>query len=339
MRFSPSFIKFGNFKSIKIPNPFKAIQAHWNLPRFSGQHNSRKRFVAGTVAGLSVLAAYGVLSQTTGAPDMGTSYRNVQPPTGTKGKGSAIVAVLAKAMGDQLARGWNPSQSFLHPSHWRTDTNAYQRAMGELTWQMTTSLRSSITYAGLGSQGQYDNDLDTAARDMSQFPDIWMFSYGTKAYYADGIAHLRNYNQHLANGDAQFPARISDVEEVLSVLMRVTGDESSKLDNVLGTQFLLTGDARDAYFGTIGAFKLACGILEAAKIDFHQTILNQNASVPFQLATSDVCAVGEKSMPSIISLTMNGQIKALAGDAARANSLMRTAYDSLAGRASSLGLR
>ncbi len=292
------------------------------------------------VVGIAALvgAVYFVASQTTGAPNYAANYDNVQPPKGSAGYGSKIVAVTAAMLSEEQSRGWCPSESFLTPSSWRTDTCAYQLGEESIISRITYTMREDV--ASVRTLSTLDSDLDIAVQKIQAGPYIWGVFYSTDHNYKTAVDHLNAYNENVANGKATFSPRIDNLAEVVKTLMHATGTQVGTLESMNLDGVWLTGKSRAEFVEAKGAFAAACTILKAAtqpeekssgpiKGDFADVIDKQSATDTFDSATSSVCAVNQIDTP-LLSLYLTSDKKTLTAQGEIAVAKLRDAYTTLA---------
>ncbi len=286
-----------------------------------------RRSLVGIAAVVLLGCAYGIASQTTGAPNYAATYDTAQPPKGTAGSGSMITSVLSAMIQDERARGWSPAKSFLTPSSWRTDTRAFQLGKEAVFSRIAYTLREVV--ASQGSLTKIDPDLNSAVEDIQAGPSRWMPVIGTDSKYGDAVRHFDAYNARLANGAAIFSPRIDNLSEVLKTIIHATGGQTEKMGSFDDNSWFLTGDTRAEFTRTKGVFAASCEFLKAIKVDFAEVIEKQSATDSFNAATTSVCAVQNENTP-MFTFYLRSHLKSLKGAGAEAVAKLQNAETALA---------
>jgi hypothetical protein len=277
------------------------------------------------LAGLIV--AYVLVGQLTGAPHYDARFDNVVLPTGPKGPASKVAAVTAAMLRDGVDRGWCPSESFLTPASWRTDTCAFQLGQEKIISRTTFTLREDV--ATLGSLNDIDKDLDIAVERIQAGPRMWGFLYNTVGNYEIAADALDRFNTRLVAGQAGYYPRIDNLGELLKTIIRATGGQVEVLKAIDSHSWFMTGDTRAEFVRTRGEFAAACEILKAVQIDFDGVIDKQSVKPSMDAAVDAVCAVNDTKTP-LISWYIDSHIASLSGNGATAVAKLQNVYSHLA---------
>ena len=286
-----------------------------------------KKFLIGSLAAIFAVGLYFAAGQITNPPNYDATYDAVNAPQGSHGSGSKTIAVISASIRDELDRGWCPSQSFLTPSSIRTDTCAYQHGLEAIFSRITYTFKEEI--ASQGSLSKIDSDLNEAVQDIQAGPDRWTPFLGTDSKYQAALTHLDAYNNRLANGDAEFSARIDNLNDVMKTLIHATGSQIEKLRSVDTGGGFLVGQSRADFVATKGNFRETCEILKAMKQDFGDVISKQSADESFNAATQSVCAVTKENTP-LFTFFLKASWKSLIGVGAEAVAKLQNTTNALA---------
>jgi len=281
--------------------------------------------VALVLAGLII--AYVLIGQWTGAPHYDARFDEVVLPTGPKGPASKVAAVTAAMLRDDVDRGWCPSESFLTPASWRTDTCAFQLGQEKIISRTTFTLREDV--ATLGSLNDIDKDLDIAVERIQAGPRMWGFLYNTVGNYGIAADALDRFNTRLVQGQAGYYPRIDNLGELLKTIIRATGGQVEVLKAIDSHAWFMTGDTRAEFVRTRGEFAAACEILKAVQIDFDGVIDKQSVKPSMDAAVDAVCAVNDTKTP-LMSWYIDSHIASLSGNGATAVAKLQNVYSHLA---------
>jgi len=281
--------------------------------------------VALVLAGLII--AYVLIGQWTGAPHYDARFDEVVLPTGPKGPASKVAAVTAAMLRDGVDRGWCPSESFLTPASWRTDTCAFQLGQEKIISRTTFTLREDV--ATLGSLNDIDKDLDIAVERIQAGPRMWGFLYNTVGNYGIAADALDRFNTRLVQGQAGYYPRIDNLGELLKTIIRATGGQVEVLKAIDSHAWFMTGDTRAEFVRTRGEFAAACEILKAVQIDFDGVIDKQSVKPSMDAAVDAVCAVNDTKTP-LMSWYIDSHIASLSGNGATAVAKLQNVYSHLA---------
>ncbi len=277
------------------------------------------------LAGLIV--AYVLVGQLTGAPHYDARFDNVVLPTGPKGPASKVAAVTAAMLRDGVDRGWCPSESFLTPASWRTDTCAFQLGQEKIISRTTFTLREDV--ATLGSLNDIDKDLDIAVERIQAGPRMWGFLYNTVGNYGIAADALDRFNTRLVAGQAGYYPRIDNLGELLKTIIRATGGQVEVLKAIDSHSWFMTGNTRAEFVRTRGEFAAACEILKAVQVDFDGVIDKQSVKPSMDAAVEAVCAVNDTKTP-LMSWYIDSHIASLSGNGATAVAKLQNVYSHLA---------
>jgi hypothetical protein len=293
----------------------------------------------------TLVAAYVLATQFTGAPNYDATYDNVMPPKGPDGPvtirkdrndigvpgyGSKIVAVAAAAIEDELSRGWCPSESFLTPSSLRTDTCGFQ--LGK--YQVLADSIEAFKQQKIGFKGTPDNyapDLIKASGNINFSPDVWIWFYGTNRYFRDAIKNLRAYNADLVIGKTGFNPDLYKLDQLMEVFVEETDGKASNLTDLETNDYILIGSTRAAFTHAKGAFSMVCELMKAFQTDAFKVINDRNAWDSFELAKTETCKLSQLRTPFIsIIANIGSDLQELKGAAQIAHSRLSTARNALA---------
>lgn len=314
---------------------------HVSVPRFSSKGRNvnifthgkfaltalTTRAVAVSLIVIAVIVLYVGMSQLTGAPHYTAHYDDVVLPTGAKAAASKVAAVTAAMIRDGVDRGWCPSESFLTPAGWRTDTCAFQLGQEKILSRTTFTLREDV--ATLGSLNDIDKDLDIAVERIQAGPRMWGVIYSTVSNYGIAADALDRFNARLVNGDAGYYPRIDNLGELLKTIIRATGGQVEVLKAIDSRSWIMTGQTRAEFVRTRGEFAAACEILKAVQVDFASVIDKQSVKPSMDAAVDAVCAVNETSTP-MFSWYLDSHIASLSGNGATAVAKLQNVYSHLA---------
>jgi hypothetical protein len=282
--------------------------------------------VVGLLLG-AVFLIYLAMSQLTGGPRYDVHYDSIILPTGEKAPASKIVAVTAAMLRDGVDHGWCPSESFLTPSAWRTDSCAFQLGQEKIFSRTTFTLREDI--ATLGSLNDIDSDLDIAVERIQAGPRMWGVFYNTVGNYEIAAQALDRFNQRLVDGKAGCYPRIDNLGELLKTIIRATGGQVEVLKAIDSHSWFMTGHTRAEFVRTRGEFAAACEILKATQVDFAEVIDKQSVKPSMDAAVDAVCAVNETRTP-LMSWYLDSHLAALSGNGATAVAKLQNVYSHLA---------
>jgi len=288
--------------------------------------NKFRTLIVGLVlAGLAVL--YVIIGQVTGAPHYDARFGTVVLPTGPKGQASKVAAVTAAMLRDGVDRGWCPSESFLTPASWRTDTCAFQLGQEKILSRTTFTLREDV--ATLGSLNDIDKDLDIAVERIQAGPRMWGFIYNTVGNYQIAADALDRFNQRVVEGQAGYYPRIDNLGDLFKTIIRATGGQVEILKAIDSHAWFMTGETRAEFVRTRGEFMAACEILKAIQVDFDSVIDKQSVKPSMDAAVDAVCAVNETTTP-LMSWYLDSHIASLSGNGATAVAKLQNVYSHLA---------
>jgi hypothetical protein len=277
------------------------------------------------LAGLVI--AYLLVGQLTGAPHYDARFDEVVLPTGPKGPASKVAAVTAAMLRDGVDRGWCPSESFLTPASWRTDTCAFQLGQEKIISRTTFTLREDV--ATLGSLNDIDKDLDIAVERIQAGPRMWGFIYNTVGNYGIAADALDRFNTRLVQGQAGYYPRIDNLGELLKTIIRATGGQVEVLKAIDSHSWFMTGTTRAEFVRTRGEFAATCELLKAIRIDFDGVIDKQSIKPSMDAAIDAVCAVNDTTTP-LASWYLDSHIASLSGNGATAVAKLQHVYSHLA---------
>jgi hypothetical protein len=289
--------------------------------------DNKTRILTASLALAALIVAYVLVGQLTGAPDYDARFDNVVLPTGPKGPASKVAAVTAAILRDGVDRGWCPSESFLTPASWRTDTCAFQLGQEKIISRTTFTLREDV--ATLGSLNDIDKDLDIAVERIQAGPRMWGFLYNTVGNYEIAADALDRFNTRLVAGQAGYYPRIDNLGELLKTIIRATGGQVEVLKAIDSHSWFMTGDTRAEFVRTRGEFAAACEILKAVQIDFDGVIDKQSVKPSMDAAVDAVCAVNDTKTP-LMSWYIDSHIASLSGNGATAVAKLQNVYSHLA---------
>jgi len=281
-----------------------------------------------------LIVAYVLVGQWTGAPHYDARFDDVVLPTGPKGPASKVAAVTAAMLRDGVGRGWCPSESFLTPASWRTDTCAFQLGQEKILSRTTFTLREDV--ATLGSLNDIDKDLDIAVERIQAGPRMWGFLYNTVGNYEIAADALDRFNTRLVEGQAGYYPRIDNLGELLKTIIRATGGQVEVLKAIDSHSWFMTGTTRAEFVRTRGEFAAACEILKAIRIDFDGVIDKQSIKPSMDAAVDAVCAVNDTTTP-LASWYLDSHIVSLSGNGATAVAKLQNVYSHLASMSGNAG--
>lgn len=192
---------------------------------------------------------------------------------------------------------------------------------------LTRSMRDSMSRSQ--SQSTEDDDLAKAESRLNISRTAWALP-DAQSEYRDGIKHLRNYLNRLADNnkqDAQFYARADNLRHWLQIVEVRLGSLSQKLSASVGQRRLntdLAGDAAaqqstnseseivaqtswfeidDVFYEARGSAWALIHILKAIEVDFAEVLKNKNAQVSLAQITRELESTQQ---PLMSPMVLNG---------------------------------
>ncbi|MEM7041916.1 MAG: DUF2333 family protein [Pseudomonadota bacterium] len=154
-----------------------------------------------------------------------------QPSTAPDG-GSVTVALAADLIERETETyRWVSNDPFFMPGYLLDNMPNFQQGILTALFRFTSELRDEIARTR-GSSSE-DPEAKAAAGYLSYPPDVWIYNPNvswwaptapSEKQYGQGMRSLRQYNQRVADGDAQFETRSDNLQTLID---RITSDIGS----------------------------------------------------------------------------------------------------------------
>lgn len=199
-------------------------------------------------------------------------------PTSAPAGASATVALAADLIErEAVEHRWLSNDPFFMPGSLLDNAPNFQQGIVTALFRFTSELRDEIARTR-GSSSE-DPDAKAAAGYLSYPPDIWIYnpevSWWTpttpsEKQYAQGMRSLRQYNQRVADGSAQFEARSDNLQTLIDRITSDIGSASAAINNHIEERSgdLLDFQADNLFYANKGRLYAYYLLMRALQEDF-----------------------------------------------------------------------